>query len=88
MRGLNFFFVPHDTPGVSISSNFHTLGTRSTEISEVALNDCRIPGRYMLDQEGQGLGALLGILAKIRAMTAALALGLAKAAYQARFEYA
>ncbi|MFH1034578.1 MAG: acyl-CoA dehydrogenase family protein [Pseudomonadota bacterium] len=88
IRGLNFFFVPRDTPGVSVSPGFQTLGTRSTEISEVAFNDCRIPGRFLLGQEGKGLGALLAILAEIRAMTAALALGLAKAAYQAGFQYA
>ncbi|MBI5521727.1 MAG: acyl-CoA dehydrogenase family protein [Desulfarculus sp.] len=88
IRGLNFFFVPRGTPGVQVSPGFQTLGTRSTEISEVAFNDCRIPARFLLGQEGKGLGALLAILAEIRAMTAALALGLAKAAYQAGFQYA
>lgn len=88
IRGLNFFFVPRDTPGVRVSPGFQTLGTRSTEISEVAFNDCRIPERFLLGEQGKGLNALLAILAEIRAMTAALALGLAKAAYQAGFQYA
>lgn len=87
LRGLNFFFVPRDTEGLRVSPRFELLGTRSTEISEVAFNDCRIPGRYLLGIPGKGLGSLLSILAEIRAMTAALALGLAKAAYHAAFQY-
>lgn len=87
LRGLNFFFVPRDTKGVQTSPHFELLGTRSTEISEVAFNDCRIPGNYLLGLPGKGLGSLLSILAEIRAMTAALAVGLAKAAYKASFQY-
>lgn len=88
MRGLNFFFVPKDTPGVQVSPRFDTLGTRTTEIAEVAFNDCRIPGENLLGIPGKGMGAFFSILAEIRIMTAALALGLAKAAYEASFQYA
>lgn len=88
LRGLNFFFVPRSTPGVSVSRNLECLGTRTTEIGEVAFGDCRIPAENLLGEEGKGLGALLSILAEIRVMTAALALGLAKAAYQSAFQYA
>lgn len=87
LRGLNFFFVPRDTPGLSVSDKFETLGTRTTEIAEVSFTDCRVPGEYLLGKPGKGLGALLSILAEIRAMTAALALGLARAAYEASFQY-
>ncbi len=87
-RGLNFFFVPRDTPGVRVSPRFDTLGTRTTDIAEVAFNDCRIPADHILGIPGKGLKSLLSILADIRAMTAALALGLAKAAYEASFQYA
>lgn len=87
IRGLNFFFVPRDIGGVKTSPKFETLGTRTTEISEVAFNEVRIPADYILGIEGKGLKALLSILAEIRSMTAALALGLAKAAYQASFDY-
>jgi alkylation response protein AidB-like acyl-CoA dehydrogenase len=88
LRGLNFFLIPRDNPGLSVSERFSTLGTRTTEIAEVAFTDCRVPADHLLGKPGKGLGALLSILAEIRAMTAALALGLAKAAYQAGFQYA
>jgi alkylation response protein AidB-like acyl-CoA dehydrogenase len=87
VRGLNFFFVPRETPGVKVSPRFETLGTRTTDIAEVAFNECRIPGEYILGIPGKGLKSLISILAEIRAMTAALALGLAKAAYDASYQY-
>jgi alkylation response protein AidB-like acyl-CoA dehydrogenase len=88
VRGLNFFFVPRDTPGVKVSPKFETLGTRTTEIAEVAFNDCRIPADHLVGDPGKGLKALISILAEIRVMTAALALGLAKAAYRDSYQYA
>lgn len=88
MRGQNFFIIDRQTPGVSISPKFHLVGTRSTEMSELALTDVHLPADAMLCPPGRGLHNLLSILAEIRTMTAALALGLARAAYQASFQYA
>jgi len=88
LKGLNFFFVPRDRPGVSTSKKFDKLGTRATEISELAFKDVVIPLEYRLGEEGRGMANLFAILAEIRTMTAALALGLARAAYEASAKYA
>ena len=88
LKGLNFFFVPRDTPGVSHSKPFDMLGTRSTKISEIAFNDCHIPPEYRLGEEGRGAGNLMSILSEIRAMTAALATGLLRAALGDAIRYA
>ncbi|MEW5908217.1 MAG: acyl-CoA dehydrogenase family protein [Thermodesulfobacteriota bacterium] len=87
-RGLNFFFVPRDTPGVSVSPPFDTLGTRTTKISEVAFTNVRIPHEYMLGKEGEGLDNLMSILSEIRCMTAALAIGLIRASMDDSIKYA
>jgi alkylation response protein AidB-like acyl-CoA dehydrogenase len=88
MKGFNFFFVPRDTPGVSQSKAFDLVGTRSTLISEVAFNDCHIPLENRLGNEGQGTSNLMAILAEIRSMTAALAIGLLRAALDDSIRYA
>ncbi|MBI4772708.1 MAG: acyl-CoA dehydrogenase family protein [Deltaproteobacteria bacterium] len=88
IKGLNFFFVPRETPGVSTSRRFDLLGTRSTPISEVAFSNCLIPLHYRLGGEGHGVKNLMGILAEIRTMTAALGLGLARAALDDSLQYA
>ncbi len=87
-KGLNFFFVPKETPGVSCGRPFDLLGTRSTKICEVAFKDCFIPRDHLLGREGQGMGSLLSILAEIRTMTAALAVGLQRAALRDCIRYA
>jgi alkylation response protein AidB-like acyl-CoA dehydrogenase len=88
LRGLNFFFFPRDTPGLSTSKAFDLLGTRTTPISELAFKDVHIPPEHMLGQEGQGLNNLLSILSEIRTMTAALAIGLQRAALHDSIQYA
>ena len=87
-RGLNFFFVPRDIPGLSVSKPFQTLGTRTTMLSEIAFTDVHIPAEYRLGKEGQGLSNLLSILSEIRSMTAALAIGLQRAALDDSIRYA
>ena len=88
LRGLNFFFVPRETPGISVSKPFNLLGTRTTKICDLALTGVKIPPEYRLCPEGQGTDNLLSILAEIRSMTAALALGLVRAALHDCIQYA
>ncbi len=87
-RGLNFFLVEKDTPGLSASPKFDKLGTLGTWTSELSFENCHIPKENMLGEEGKGLKNLMQILAEIRTMTAALSLGLARAAFDASMRYA
>ncbi len=87
LRGLMFFFIPTDTPGFSHSKKFETLGTRTSALSEIYFNNCHVPPEYMLGELGSGLDVLLTILAEIRIMTAALALGLHRAAMDDSIKY-
>jgi alkylation response protein AidB-like acyl-CoA dehydrogenase len=88
LKGLNFFFIPRKAPGVSVSRPFETLGTRTTWMSEVAFEDVKIPAHYRLGEEGRGVGNLMSILEEIRTMTAALAVGLQRAALADSIRYA
>jgi alkylation response protein AidB-like acyl-CoA dehydrogenase len=54
----------------------------------VAFKDVFIPKEYRLTPEGEGLNAFLKIIAEIRAMTAALAVGLQRAAMDDSIKYA
>jgi alkylation response protein AidB-like acyl-CoA dehydrogenase len=84
----NFFLIETGTPGLHVSKKFDKLGTRATEISELAFTDVRVPFENRLGKEGQGVGNLMRILAVIRVMTAALSLGLARGAYDHSRRYA
>ncbi len=88
LRGIGYFFVPRHFAGVSIGPRFECLGTRTTPVCEVAFKDVFIPKEYRLTPEGEGLNAFLKIIAEIRAMTAALAIGLQRAALDDSIKYA
>ncbi len=82
------FLVPRDTPGLTVGRDIPKMGVRASVTSEVFLNDCRVPGRFLLAEEGKGREVLEEILEKIRLMTGALAVGAGRGALEAALEYA
>jgi acyl-CoA dehydrogenase len=85
---LSIFFVPKDQIGVLIGKNIEKMGVRASLTSEVGFVDVHLPKDYLLGEIGGGTKCLKEILAEIRIMTAALAIGVATAAYEDALEYA
>lgn len=85
---LSIFFVPTDLQGVLIGKSIEKMGVRASITSEVGFNDVFLPKNYLLGNIGEGTKCLKEILAEIRIMTAALAIGVAVAAYEEALEYA
>ncbi len=89
MKGIDFFFVERDTPGVELGRNIEKMGLHGTKTSEVVLNDVRIPADNLLgEKEGMGHVYLREILAEIRVMTGALSLGAGQAVLEDAIQYA
>lgn len=84
---LSIFFVPSDLPGVLVGKSIEKMGVRASVTSEVGFNDVRLPKKFLLGNIGEGTKCLKEILAEIRIMTAALAIGVATAAYEDAIEY-
>lgn len=85
---LSIFFVPADLPGVLVGKSIEKMGVRASLTSEVSFDDVVLPSKYLLGNIGEGTKCLKEILAEIRIMTAALAIGVATAAYEESLEYA
>lgn len=85
---LSIFFVPKNLPGVMIGKSIEKMGVRGSLTSEVAFNDVKLPRNYLLGAIGEGTRCLREILAEIRIMTGALAIGVAEAAFHDAKEYA
>ncbi len=85
---LSIFFVPSNLPGVQIGKKIEKLGICGSVTSEVGFVDVNIPKNYLLGPIGGGTKCLTEILAEIRIMTAALAIGVATAAFEDAVEYA
>lgn len=85
---LSIFFVPKNLPGVLVGKSIEKMGVRGSLTSEVAFNDVKLPRNYLLGAIGEGTRCLREILAEIRIMTGALAIGVAEAAFHDAKEYA
>ncbi len=85
---LSIFFVPAHFKGVQVGKNIEKLGVCGSITSEVTFDEVELPKNYLLGGIGEGTAGLIEILAEIRIMTAALAIGVATAAFEDAIEYA
>src|SRR6185437_5594180 len=87
-RGVTAFIVPGDTPGLSGGKKEKKLGIRCSHTGEVLLDDVRVPVENRLGEEGSGFKLAMTMLDRSRPMVAAIALGIARAAYEYARDYA
>ena len=86
-KGIDMFLVEKGMPGLSVGRRIEKMGVRASETSELILENVRVPHNNLLGEQGTGFKNVGAILAEIRAMTGALALGLAQAALDASIQY-
>jgi alkylation response protein AidB-like acyl-CoA dehydrogenase len=87
-RGITAFIIPGDTPGISGGKKEKKLGIRCSHTGEVLLDDVRVPVENRLGEEGGGFKLAMTMLDRSRPMIAAIALGIARAAYEYARDYA
>jgi citronellyl-CoA dehydrogenase len=58
-HGISIFLVPTNLPGFSVSKKLEKMGNWSSDTAELFLDDVRVPGRYLLGQEGMGFVYLM-----------------------------
>jgi alkylation response protein AidB-like acyl-CoA dehydrogenase len=81
------FIVERNTPGLSAGKKENKLGMRASETSEMVFDNCRIPDENRLGEVGEGFKQAMKVLDGGRISIAALALGIAKGAYEASITY-
>jgi acyl-CoA dehydrogenase len=86
-RGTSAFIVEKGTPGFSAGKKENKLGMRASETCELIFNNCRIPAENLIGVEGEGFIQSMQILDGGRISIGALALGIAKGAYEASVKY-
>lgn len=87
LKGIDFFLVERDTPGLVVGAHIEKLGLRGSDTTELALNHVQIPRENLLGGPRTGFDNLHAILAQIRTMTGALSVGLAQAALDDALRY-
>jgi acyl-CoA dehydrogenase len=86
-KGLSAFVVPRETPGVSPGKKEDKMGQRASETSDVLFEDVRVPEANRLGAEGEGFKIAMRTIDYARAGVAAMAVGVARAAYEHAAEY-
>jgi butyryl-CoA dehydrogenase len=87
-KSLTVFLVEKGSGGLSVGRAIEKMGCRALPTSEVFFEDCLVPEDHRLGEEGEGEDSLREILADIRIMTGALAIGAARAALDEAVRYA
>ena len=101
-RGQATFIIPPDTPGFSQGQKFKKHGIRASHTAEVVLSDVRIPGRLIVGgrekfeermarvRSGERTAGqdAMKTFERTRPTVGAMALGVARAAYEYALDYA
>lgn len=87
-NNVTAFAIEKGTPGFSAGKKENKLGMRASETCELVFDNCRISDAQRLGHEGEGFKQAMIILDGGRISIAALALGIAKGAYEASVKYA
>jgi alkylation response protein AidB-like acyl-CoA dehydrogenase len=74
--------------GIILGKAIEKMSVRGSVTGEILLEDVEVPAEHLLGGETGGVEKIGGILSEIRVMTAAISVGLARAAYGAALAYA
>src|SRR5437762_8567526 len=88
MRNIALFLLDRRSMrGITLGKPIDKMAVRASVTGEILLEDVEVPEGYVLGGETGGADKIAAILAEIRIMTAALSVGLARAAYEAALAY-
>jgi len=86
-RGISSFLIPGVSPGFIVTRVIQKLGFRGHKLSEIRLENCKVAKENLLGEDGRGLDYAKQILNAGRATIAAIAIGIAQAAYEKSLVY-
>ena len=87
-RGISAFAIEMDRPGIRAGKKENKLGMRISDTAELVLENCRVPQANLLGKVGYGFKDAMKVLDGGRISIAAIALGIARGAYDAARRYA
>ena len=87
-HGITAFIIERGTPGFSGGKKENKLGMRASETAELIFDNCRVHKNQVCGEVGKGFQQAMKILDGGRISIGALALGIAKGAFEAAVKYA
>jgi len=87
-KGITAFIIERGTPGFSGGKKENKLGMRASETAELIFDNCRVHKSRVCGEVGKGFQQAMKILDGGRISIGALAMGIAKGAFEAAVKYA
>jgi butyryl-CoA dehydrogenase len=87
-RGISAFILEQPAEGITVGKLEDKLGCRGSETAELHFQDVRLPADALLGELNKGFPIFLDTLDGGRVSIGAMALGIARAAFEASVEYA
>ncbi len=87
-RGLSFFMVPADTPGVEPGKPEDKMGLRASRTTQIALTNVELGPQHLIGEEGKGFRYAMEGLNHGRMGVAAQAIGIGRQALEHSVKYA
>jgi alkylation response protein AidB-like acyl-CoA dehydrogenase len=87
-HGITAFIIERGTPGFSGGKKENKLGMRASETAELIFDNCRVHKSQVCGEIGKGFQQAMKILDGGRISIGALAMGIAKGAFEAAVKYA
>jgi len=85
-RGISCFVVPRDA-GVVVDKKEDKMGQRASNTATISFNDVEIPASHLVGEENKGFKVAMMTLDRTRPGVAAMATGIARAAFEFATEY-
>lgn len=86
-NGMTAFIIERGNPGMTAGKKENKLGMRASETTEMIFDHCKVHQSNVLGEIGDGFKQAMKVLDGGRISIAALAIGIAKGAYQAAIQY-
>lgn len=87
-KRISAFLIEPGTPGLSIGRPERKMGLKGSNTVSLSFDDCRVPGRNILGDEGDGFKIAMTALDGGRIGIASQSIGIARAALEAAISYA
>ena len=86
-KGISTFLVEKGTPGFGHGKKEDKLGIRSSDTCSLTFENCRVPAKNIVWEEGKGFNFAMNTLNGGRIGIAAQAIGIAEASFEAALKY-
>jgi acyl-CoA dehydrogenase len=86
-KGISAFVVEREWDGVTVDKKEDKLGQRASNTATVSFNDVEVPAENLLGEENKGFKLAMMTLDRTRPGVAAMAVGIARAAFEFARDY-